>query len=208
MAAPAAHAIQLKAAEYPATLDGTSVEGESTIFTFEEREFLCKKTTLGATLEQASSTFRITREYTECEMNKTFPATVTVNGCVFTLHLNSMTDKDNFGASVDIECEGPSGIQFYAYQKGEKHEPENALCAYEIYPQEGIKSVLFKNMTLAKPALNDVTVQPQIKQEMVYERLHGMKLFCGEEFGLASYTGNTTVTATKGGAQVALEVVE
>ena len=204
---PAASAVKLVAAEYPATLDGAGVAGESTIFNFAKKEFTCKKTTLAATLEEPSSTLSLSRGYSECDLNGIFAATVTVNGCIFKLHLETTVDKDNFEASVDIECEGPNGIQFYSYSNAENHEKEIPFCAYEIPQQFGLKAVVLKNMTLAKPAINDVTILPNVKQ-IKYNRIAGMEVFCGPPTGTeGSYTGNTTTTATnKGGAQIALQV--
>lgn len=199
LAAGSAQAVEIRASEYPATLDGTGVKAEPTNFRFGEVEFTCEKTTLGGTLEKAGTTLLIQRSYSQCVMKfgeATVPATIKVNGCAFQLHLESKLDPDKFASNVDIVCEGSAGIEFYGYNSVASHEAGTPTCVFEITPQSGAKTVYLIDMT-EEPF--DVTVQPAV-QGLKYKRLKG--ILCGPETGTSSYTGNTTMTATNKGGKV------
>ena len=126
------------------------------------------------------------------------PATITVNGCAFQLHLESKIEKDKFGANVDVVCEGSAGIEFYGYNSDESHKAGEPTCVFEIEPQNGASPVNLINMTEAEPVPWDLTVQPSIGAGLKYKVLKGGEP-CGAATGKASYAGNTTVTATDSG---------
>lgn len=198
-----AAALEFTAAEYPATLDGTSVKGEPTIFTLNGKEIVCEKTTLSGTLPEKSSTLLINREYSECSLKGTgSPVTITMNGCAFELHLETKLNGDIFEARVDIVCEGFAGIEIHVYANAAEHAAGKSICTYELLPQNGLKTVEANNMTEA----GDITITPRVKN-ISYKVLSGTKLLCGESGNTGTYTGSTTVTGTnKAGGQIKLEV--
>lgn len=203
LAAAGAQALAFRANAFPVTLDGTGIKAEPTNFKFGEVEFTCEKTTLGGTLEKEGPTLLIQRSYSQCSMifgELIAPATIKVNGCAFQLHLESQLDKDKFGANVDVVCEGSAGIEFYGYNSVASHEAGTPTCVFEISPQNGAKTVYLIDTTV-EPF--DVTVQPAVVG-LKYKRLKG--ILCGPETGTASYTGNTTMTATKEGKVVPIWV--
>lgn len=197
LGAAGAQAVVLTAKEYPATLDGTSVEGEPTIFNFEGKEVICKKTTLSGTLEKEASTVIIGRSYSECSVKlgeATLPVTIKTNGCAFELHLETKLSMDIFQAKVDIVCEGTAGIEFFIYVNEAEHKAGKSLCVLETLPQKGLETVELNNMTEAV----DVTVTPRVKG-IAYKRTGS--ILCGPVNGTAIYTGSTTMTGTnKAGA--------
>lgn len=203
LAAAGAQALAFRANAFPVTLDGTGVKAEPTKFKFGEVEFTCESTTLSGTLEKEGPTLLIQRSYAQCVMKfgeALVPATIKVNGCAFQLHLEFEVNEDKFGANVDIVCEGAAGIEFFGYNSVASHEAGNPTCVFEISPQNGAKTVYLTNMT-EEPF--DVTVQP-IVLGLKYKRLKG--ILCGPETGTATYLGNTTMTATKGGKVVPIWV--
>jgi len=192
LGATGAQAVVLTAKEYPATLDGTGVEGEPTIFNFEGKEVVCKKTTLSGTLEKESSTVVIGRGYSECTIKlgeSVLPVTIKTNGCAFELHLETKLSMDIFQAKVDIVCEGTAGIEFFVYVNETEHKAGKSLCVLETPPQKGLETVELNNMTEAV----DVTVTPRVKG-ITYKRTGS--LLCGALNGTANYTGSTTMTGT------------
>jgi hypothetical protein len=205
-AVPSAYAVEytLTAGEYPATLDGTSLE--STIFNFGGREVTCKKTTLAATLEKQSTTLLIGREYSECSLQflGTLPATFKTNGCAFETHLVGALNATVFEAKVDIVCEGSNGIEVYAYASAAKHAAGEPVCIYEMPPQTGRSTVEFKNFV----GESHIAITPRVKG-IKYKILKGEAFVCGLESENGTYTGSTTVTATnKGGMKTSLTVIE
>jgi hypothetical protein len=203
LAAAGAQALAFRANAFPVTLDGTGVKTEPTKFKFGEVEFTCESTTLSGTLEKEDPTLLIQRSYAQCVMKfgeALVPATITVNGCAFQLHLENEVVEDKFGANVDIVCEGAAGIQFYGYNSAASHKEGTPTCVFEISPQNGAKTVYLIDMT-EEPF--DVTVQPTVVG-LKYKRLKG--ILCGPETGTANYSGNTTMTATKGGKVVPIWV--
>jgi len=204
MAAPA-HGLELTAAEYPATLDGTGVAGEPTNLNLGGREFICQKTGLSGTLEKASSTVLIGREYSECSaklLGITYLVTITPNGCAFQLHIHTKQSGDLFKASVDIVCEGSAGIEIYVYTNQAEDDAGKSSCAYELPPQNGLETVELNNMT----ANGDITITPRV-EKIAYKVLSGKLLLCGANGNNGIYTGSTTVTGTnKEGTQIGLEV--
>lgn len=203
LAAAGAQALTFRANAYPVTLDGTGIKTEPTKFKFGEVEFTCESTTLSGTLEEEDSTLLIQRSYAQCLMKfgeALVPATITVNGCAFQLHLENEVIADKFGANVDIVCEGSAGIEFYGYNSVQSHLENKPTCVFEIPPQNGAKTVYLIDMT-EEPF--DVTVQPTVTG-LSYKRLKGV--LCGPLTGTANYGGNTTMTATKGGKVVPIWV--
>jgi len=203
LVAGSAQAFTFRANAFPVTLDGTGVKGEPTKFKFGEIEFTCESTTLSGTLEKEGPTLLIQRSYAQCVMKfgeALVPATIKVNGCAFQLHLETEINEDKFGANVDIVCEGAAGIEFFGYNSVASHEAGNPTCVFEIAPQNGAKTVYLIDMT-EEPF--DVTVQPTVLG-LKYKRLKG--ILCGPETGTATYSGNTTMTGTKGGKVVPIWV--
>jgi hypothetical protein len=195
----------LTAGEYPATLDGTSLE--STIFNLGGRETTCTKTTFGASLEEKeSTTLLIGREYSGCSMKflGTLPATIKTNGCAFETHLIGKLSANVFEANVDFVCEGSAGIEVYVYATGAKHTAGEPVCIYEMPPQNGRSTVEFRNFV----GESHIAITPRVKG-IQYKILKGEPFVCGLESESGIYTGSTTVTATnKGGKKISLTVVE
>jgi hypothetical protein len=204
LAAAGAQALAFRANAFPVTLDGTGVKTEPTKFKFGEVEFTCESTTLSGTLEKEGPTLLIQRSYAQCLMKfgegALVPATIKVNGCAFQLHLENEIVEDKFGANVDIVCEGAAGIEFFGYNSVASHEAGTPTCVFEISPQNGAKTVYLIDMT-EEPF--DITVQPTVVG-LKYKRLKG--ILCGPETGTANYSGNTTMTGTKGGKVVPIWV--
>jgi len=195
MAAPAANGLELTAAEYPATLDGSGIAGKQTNFNLGGREFICQQTGLSGTLEKASSTVLINREYSGCTaklLGITYLVTITTNGCAFELHIHTKQSGDLFKSRVDIVCEGSAGIEIYAYTNQAEDNAGKPSCVYELTPQQlGLEFVQLENNTMT----GQITVAANV-EKIAYKVLSGKPLLCGASGNNGIYTGSTTVTGT------------
>lgn len=135
------------AAQYPATIQGTSAVGNEQIKT-EGGSVECKSS-FHAEAGGESATLNLAPTYSECKAFGFLNATVHPNGCKYRLHLVEETSVDKYKASFDIACEAGKAIVVTA-----------ATCQLEIKSQAGLGSVALANNTEASP--KDITFDPEV----------------------------------------------
>jgi len=103
-----------------------------------------------------AETVTITPHYVNCTATALgFPATVTMNGCDYGLHLEGTTGGETtYGVLATLECPN-GGPQVHIYKLGTEHKEENLKCTLTIDPnEEGYKGLHATDETNGHVRLN------------------------------------------------------
>ncbi len=197
MSALVASAAQAAAGEftaesYPVTLTGSQVGTNTLTVGNGARVVSCTTASATGTLAGTSTTLTLTPSYSGCTSTGALPATVTVNGCDFSLTSNTVTATTGTG-SATVACPAGKEIIVDIYASAAKHAENVRACEYHIaaqgplsageYHLEGAGSTREITATLA--------VKPATKNTV------GSKLLCGlaaEETGTSTLAGTQTLT--------------
>jgi hypothetical protein len=193
MAAPAANAQlengELTAEESPVTLDGTQ-EGTN-VMTRNGRTISCSTTTFHAVADTGDTTIDITPTYAGCVSNINSPATTTMNGCIYRLHLNKSTTDHGGGnvtatytAQTQLVCPPNQKVQLHVYSSHTNHTNNVNLCTYEIGPQtvDGTIDLTNEPASAGPPATPKDWIRAHINVAGIDStRTTGGALICGVE---------------------------
>ncbi len=175
------------------------------------RTFTCETVKFSASLATTSSTIeKIVPTYSGCHSvlaGIKVPATVTMNGCTYTIHIGATTGvADTYAATTDIVCPEGKVIEFHIYKEGTKtteHTTANQLCGYTIGSQNGLGSPTFTNITVSDAEMN------LNLSGIAYKRTVGTIANCGAASSTETRTGKVTWTgSTTAGVATTLQIVE
>jgi hypothetical protein len=149
--ASAAQATQFhtKGAAYPATVTGVNVANQVFHFhveTGKNNELNCKKGNFSGTLTKASTTLTVHPVYTACTFSGA-AATVTTTNCDYVLNAGAKKSPGEYAGTLDIEC---AAAQFISVTTAE--------CEIRIAPQNGLKELVFVNLTGSGTILTEFNI--------------------------------------------------
>jgi hypothetical protein len=226
---PIAH---FRASQYPAKITGTQVEKRRLVIG--SGEITCNKTHLHGELTKATTSLTITPTDEECEMH-TFlgqhrPATVTMNGCVYTYTVHAKGTAEGGESTVEgpiVTPDGPSHTNGTVHKTAVTHTwsgDYHLLCpegvsGIEIHVYENatkhtnnqpictytIKPQTVKNIDYAVHTVGGVSTYMTVKEtasETKVNRTSGTTLNCGGAEQTAKYSGNSTVEALNGSGEM------
>jgi hypothetical protein len=202
--ASAAHAqpANFQAGSYTATVRG--VQTTENTLSNGIRSVSCATANLTGGLPAASTTITIESSYSNCTGNGNTTATVTTNGCDYTLHVVTKTATDTGTGSVTIMCPPGQAIQVDIWATGKAHN-EPKLCRLEVPEQGPVGGIEWHDITPAAPAKKTVLLTLNINTLRVL-RTEGTLLNCGPaEKTTATYTGNIEWSA-KNGSEVPIDL--
>ncbi len=191
-------------AEYTSTITEAAVS-PGTEFTLEGgRKIVCSSmeyTTNYTLAESAFATWFL--EFTPtCNgpatatiMNKTTPATITTNGCKFTLNSETTVSPTEQTGSWNINCPMSAKIEIHVWQTSLKHlANETALCTYSIGHQtNNLAGITFKLVSGTELEIAAST------GGIAVERTTGSVTNCGAAAQSGGLTGRFKGEAKKGG---------
>ncbi len=196
MAPSAAQAVPTFTAEsYPATMDSEVDVVNS--FTSQGRVIKCTTTTYSATLAAPSTTLTVTPVTTGCSatvLGKTFPTTVTHNGCDSLFHLTNPSGPSPYLATADVVCKSPNDIVVHLYENATKHTANEPTCTFTFEPQTGSEHVALTNGTNAKTGKADVTAK--VTLEKIHNIVTGNEATCGATNATTKAEGAITFSGT------------
>lgn len=196
-------------ATYPAFLTGKDVNTKHGTLTRLSigngaRFVECTKADLDATIanEGKKSTTTVTVEptYENCFANglSTVPATVTLNGCDFTLSSTALAVKGVTNATAAVMCPEGKQIQIHIYENEAQHKAGVSLCTYDIGPTNNQKLGKITIEPGAVGGVEDLTFKLAIT-EITTNSTIGAAGVCGIKGGEVSHgfsTLNGTYTVT------------
>ena len=165
------------------------------------RTVVCETVTFTASMAAASSTVeKIIPKYEKCTSTLAgvkVPATVTPNGCTYTVHLGETTGvEDQYSGTADVVCPEGKLIEVHVYKEGTlpaNHKPENQLCGYTIGSQAGLGSGTVTNITTSTP--KDLEINLNLVK-INYTRTLGTIPNCGAAAAQATLSGKLTITGS------------
>ena len=192
MAAPA-QANNVTASKYPVILTGiddNTEHGKLVKLTIGNgaRSIECTVDTLEATLTAETTAITTTPTYDECFANTDtkIPATVTMNGCDYTLEATSKTT-----GQVTIKCPEGKQIEVHLYENATKHAENKPLCTYDIKPQGPLSSIGIDTNNVGT-ATEDLTLTLKIEKIQTLSTI-GSAIVCGIASGT---TGNSSLSGS------------
>lgn len=206
LVAQAASAHEFKAAEAPATITGEDdpVSGGLQKFTAGPADTQCTELhATGIQTEVEEDELTVVPQYSDCEALG-FPATVNNVGSLGDDETGACAynfDSDTVGehAPVDVECEAGGSITIEAFFD-EAHTEE--LCTIHVGAQNDLNGVHYNNVKTTK---EEVTLEATVSGiHYTYDGPWCFLVF-GDNEGEgsdATYEGNATVKAFKGGSQI------
>ncbi len=199
MAASAVQAAPTFTAEsYPAT--GDSELDTVNTFTSQGRVVKCTTYTYVSTLAAASTTMTATPSYSGCTatvLGKTFPVTITMNGCDFLFHATNPSGPNPYLATADLVCTGSNDVVIHLYETAAKHTANEPSCTFTIKPQTGLEHVALTNGINAKTGKADVTAK--VTAEKISTIVTGSEVTCGTTNATSKYEGSITLVGTTSG---------
>jgi hypothetical protein len=180
------------AAQYPATLEGSTLEGKEQVFGLAGSEFHCEELELSGEATSASTTATLTPTYSGCAWSS-YSASVSMNGCAYVLHLGEEieSDPDRHHASLDLECPEGKKMQITTAE---------GQCQISIPPQNAIATTEVKNQA------EDVTLDFALEgiEHTVVNGGAPCPLIEGA-FENGTYAGSATLAASSGEKAVAFD---
>lgn len=205
IAASAAQAVPTFTAEsYPAHIDST-IETSITINS-QGRATHCSSVTFTADMAAASTTLTITPAFgnscTTTVLGKSFPTTITMNGCDFLLHTTNPSGPNPYFATVDLACSPPADIVIHLYETAAKHNSNEPTCTFTIESKPaGIPpiNVSLDHFTLTN-GTNAITGKTDITAKATVEKIRnivtGNEATCGTTNTTTKFEGATTLSGT------------
>lgn len=191
-------------------LDGTQI-GNIVTTVGGGRTITCETVKFSTSLAEATANVpNITALYEKCHSTLAgvkVPATLTMNGCTFTIHVGATTGgTDQYAATTDIACPAEKVIEVHVYKEGtnaNEHLPENQLCGYTIGGQSGVGSSTITNITTSDMEMN------MNFSGIAYKRTLGTIPNCGAAASTETRTGKVTWTGTTtAGGATTVQIVE
>lgn len=179
--ASAAHAAtgKLTATEYPATLTGEQVGVNKFVIAAGVRTVTCKKATFHGTIKEAADPVTLTPTYSECHAAPNeIPATVTMNGCDYSLKANTVTSTTGT-LTADLLCPAGKDVEIHLYENATKHKENSPLCQYTVKEQLNLPAGEYHNE--GSGSTEDVTAT--LKANPVTTVTKGSKILCGAAAG-------------------------
>jgi hypothetical protein len=156
-----------------------------------KHEISCPGSFSGEAIGKKVEKITLFPNYGECKTEGGLPATITKNGCDYTLYGGTKTEGNEHhftGGTFAIDCPPGAKIEIHIYAKPEKHAKGESLCTVTIPEQAVPNSVTFTNTT-GTPDDVDITTEAGLVTELDNTEAGG----CGE--GAGSFTGATTLRA-------------
>lgn len=184
-------------AEAETYLTGTQITHNAKSFhiiTVANQQIKCEELFFTGQIAEGEEKVTFTPTFGQCRTESTLYATVTRNGCDFTLFKGNMKNPKNenhiFGGTLDVFCPGAiKQMEIHIYQSAEKQSKNESLCTVTIPVQGGLSEVTYTN-TVEEPA--DVDATTEITK--ITTEVHGDPT-CGNKKQDATYTGATTIRA-------------
>jgi hypothetical protein len=183
---------QLTLATSPGVLDGTQTSAQT--FNRLGRKWNCAISNLSATAKTGATTITVTPTYENCTTSLGGPATFTVTGCDYLLHLTADA-SDNFTADTDLVCETGGHIVVDAYLSAAHHTEGKIDCQYTYGAagNQGLNTIKLTNHTGAN---NDIDADLEVRN-ITSTRTMGTTLLCGaENDATATWEGGATLKGT------------
>jgi hypothetical protein len=150
----------------------------------------------------------ITPTYTNCTftlLGIPRPATVTLNGCQYTLTTHAFVDDNNGSGQIHVICPEGKKIEIHVFNNAAHTE---LRCTYAVEPQTIDTGNSFENMQNTGPGGTDTVTTIAKNAPAKTKKLSGTILQCGGSEFDSSYTGTVETHATNAeGKPVDLEVV-
>jgi hypothetical protein len=185
---------QFTAGEYPAILDGTQTK--VLVFNREGRTVTCSTAEFDAELTKADTALTVEPTYSGCHSNiplvGVVPATVTMNGCDYVLHVVEGKEPGVPAATVDLECPEGKEIEVHVYTNHTNHTKNTSLCTFKIPEQTGLSSV-----DLTNKAGTPEDVEADIDLSKITSSVTPSNVVCGNSHdATGTLTGSATFEAT------------
>lgn len=185
-------------AELELYLTGTQITHNAKSFhviTVANEEIKCEELFFTGQMKGGEEKATLTPTFGQCRTEAGLYATVTKNGCDFTLFKGNMRNPLNedhiFGGTFDVFCPGAvKKMEIHIYQSAEKQSKNESKCTVTIPAQGGLDEVTYTN-TPEEPADVDATIQITKMQTEV----DGVEKDCGKKDQNAGYTGAITIRA-------------
>jgi hypothetical protein len=192
--APGAQAsnAKLTAATSPAVIDGTQTT--TIVIIIQGRKIQCEGVKLNGTAASGATTITVIPSFEKCTSNLGGPATLTVTGCDFLLHLTADT-SDNFTADLDVVCETGGHIVIDGCLSAAHHTEGKIDCQYTLNASgnTGLNTIKVTNHTGTN---NDIDADIEV-HNITSTTTIGSTLLCGHENdATGELTGGATLKAT------------
>ncbi len=145
---------------YPNQLHGKSA---GHIFTSGGSSITCTESTFAATIKGATNHVEVAPTYTGHCTAGSQPATVTVNGCKYTLHhLTTVPGTTHYSSTVDVVCPKGKVIEVHAYL-GSGHL--STVCTITVPPQVNKGTITITNEANTEAIILEGAVEGITKEE-------------------------------------------
>jgi hypothetical protein len=189
------------APEYsPAKIDGNQLEPFK--FTRGGRTVECKTAKVEGTAKDRDTTLTITPTYTNCTaaipLMGNVPATITMNGCDYLLHLEAVEDEGayKYTAPTDLKCPAGKEVEVHVYSNHTNHTASTFLCRYNL-GETGNQGLELVQLTNQEPEAK-VWIKADVNMAKIKsKRTSGSALVCGNEIDEAgTLTGTYDIRGT------------